>query len=74
MLVGPRLRENDAHLRRRSILDQDAGECLLFGQDLRRLSKKERVIHRGKNVGFVFQTFNLIPPDGRRECGDSAAH
>ncbi len=43
------------------ILDQDAGECLLFGQDLRQLSKKERVIHRGKNVGFVFQTFNLIP-------------
>ncbi|MGA2402744.1 MAG: ABC transporter ATP-binding protein [Syntrophobacteraceae bacterium] len=43
------------------ILDQDAGECLLFGQDLRQLSKKERVIYRGKNVGFVFQTFNLIP-------------
>jgi len=43
------------------ILDQDAGECLLFGQDLRQLSKKERTVHRGKNVGFVFQAFNLIP-------------
>jgi len=43
------------------ILDQDAGQCLLFGQDLRQLSKKERTVHRGKNVGFVFQAFNLIP-------------
>jgi putative ABC transport system ATP-binding protein len=43
------------------ILDQDAGECLLFGQDIHRLPQKERVVHRGRNVGFVFQTFNLIP-------------
>jgi len=43
------------------ILDQDEGECILFGQDLRKFSKNERVIYRGKNIGFVFQSFNLIP-------------
>ena len=43
------------------ILDQDAGECVLFGQDLARLTKNERVLYRGRNIGFVFQAFNLIP-------------
>jgi len=43
------------------ILDQDDGECVLFGYDLRNFSHKERVIYRGKNIGFVFQSFNLIP-------------
>jgi len=43
------------------ILDQDEGECVLFGHDLRKFSHKERVIYRGKNIGFVFQSFNLIP-------------
>jgi putative ABC transport system ATP-binding protein len=43
------------------ILDQDEGECVLFGQDIRKFSKNERVVYRGKNIGFVFQSFNLIP-------------
>jgi putative ABC transport system ATP-binding protein len=43
------------------ILDQDEGECVLFGQNLQGLSKNQRVVHRGRNVGFVFQAFNLIP-------------
>lgn len=43
------------------ILDQDGGECLLFGQDVRHFSKKERTTYRGKNIGFVFQAFNLVP-------------
>lgn len=43
------------------ILDQNEGDCLLFGKDLKRLSKRERVLYRGKNIGFVFQAFNLIP-------------
>ncbi|MEN6442060.1 MAG: ABC transporter ATP-binding protein [Syntrophobacter sp.] len=43
------------------ILDQDDGECFLFGQDFRQLSKKGRTTFRGKNIGFVFQAFNLIP-------------
>ena len=43
------------------ILDQDDGECLLFGQNLSQLPKHERVQYRGKHIGFVFQAFNLIP-------------
>ena len=43
------------------ILDQNEGECMLYGQDLQQYSKNERVVYRGKNVGFVFQLFNLVP-------------
>ncbi|QLA16541.1 ABC transporter ATP-binding protein [Desulfolutivibrio sulfoxidireducens] len=43
------------------ILDQDTGSCELFGQDLARLSKRERVRFRGRHIGFVFQAFNLVP-------------
>jgi putative ABC transport system ATP-binding protein len=43
------------------ILDQDDGECLVFGEDLQAMADRERVLFRGRNVGFVFQAFNLIP-------------
>jgi len=43
------------------ILDQDDGECLLFGQNIVHFAPKERVVYRGLNIGFVFQSFNLIP-------------
>ncbi len=43
------------------ILDQDEGNCMLFGRDIKQFSKEERVSYRGKNIGFVFQSFNLIP-------------
>jgi putative ABC transport system ATP-binding protein len=43
------------------ILDQTEGDCALFGQDLKQLSPNERVRYRGKHIGFVFQSFNLIP-------------
>lgn len=43
------------------ILDQDDGECLLFGQNLSRLPQHERIRYRGEHIGFVFQAFNLIP-------------
>jgi putative ABC transport system ATP-binding protein len=43
------------------ILDQDDGECVLYGRNLRQLSKNARVVYRGQNVGFVFQAFNLVP-------------
>jgi putative ABC transport system ATP-binding protein len=43
------------------ILDQDEGSCMLFGRDIKQFSKEERVSYRGKNIGFVFQSFNLIP-------------
>jgi putative ABC transport system ATP-binding protein len=43
------------------ILDPTAGQCCLFGQDFSSLSADQRVNYRGRNIGFVFQSFNLIP-------------
>ena len=43
------------------ILDQDEGECMIFGQDFSRMSQTEKTRFRGDTVGFVFQAFNLIP-------------
>jgi putative ABC transport system ATP-binding protein len=43
------------------ILDQDAGECLVYGKDLIHLRDRDRVRWRGENIGFVFQAFNLLP-------------
>ncbi|MCK4393414.1 ABC transporter ATP-binding protein, partial [Candidatus Bipolaricaulota bacterium] len=36
------------------------GTAILDGQDLQRLKERQLVTLRGKKVGFVFQTFNLI--------------
>ena len=39
----------------------DAGEVIVAGEDLARLSRSELSDWRAGNVGFVFQGFNLIP-------------
>lgn len=43
------------------ILTQDRGRCLIKGIDINHLSDLEKTHFRGKSIGFVFQTFNLIP-------------
>ncbi len=43
------------------ILDYDSGSCNLFGEELKSLSEKQRTAYRGKTLGFVFQSLNLIP-------------
>jgi len=43
------------------ILDRDGGECTTFGNDFTGMSQQARTLWRGKNVGFVFQAFNLLP-------------
>jgi putative ABC transport system ATP-binding protein len=43
------------------ILDRDGGECQVFGQDLQAMKDRDRVRYRGDNIGFVFQSFNLVP-------------
>ncbi len=43
------------------ILDHDEGDCVVFQQDLRDLPQDKKTRFRGKNVGFVFQAYNLIP-------------
>jgi putative ABC transport system ATP-binding protein len=43
------------------ILDQDQGECHVFGQDFKSMGDRARTAYRGRNIGFVFQAFNLLP-------------
>ncbi len=43
------------------ILSQDEGECLVFGENLSAMANGEKTSFRGKNIGFVFQAFNLVP-------------
>src|SRR2546427_100376 len=38
-----------------------SGECRVQGTDLAGLSESEMADWRNQNVGFVFQSFNLIP-------------
>jgi len=43
------------------LLDTTAGDVNLFGQSLSRLGSEERIRFRRKNLGFVYQQFNLLP-------------
>lgn len=43
------------------ILDRDDGECRVFGHDYMQMSGRERTKWRGETIGFVFQSFNLLP-------------
>jgi putative ABC transport system ATP-binding protein len=42
-------------------LDATDGDVSVLGVDLSHLSKREKASFRAKNVGFVFQQFNLLP-------------
>ncbi|NBX74769.1 MAG: ABC transporter ATP-binding protein [Alphaproteobacteria bacterium] len=43
------------------ILTPSAGDCTVFDNTYARMRKNKIVAFRGKNVGFVFQQFNLLP-------------
>lgn len=43
------------------IMDQDGGDCLVLDHDFQREKPTQRAEFRGSSIGFVFQTFNLIP-------------
>jgi putative ABC transport system ATP-binding protein len=43
------------------LLDPTAGEVEVFGTPLHRLSGGKLIRFRGKNIGFVFQQYNLLP-------------
>jgi putative ABC transport system ATP-binding protein len=43
------------------ILNQDEGVCRVFGREFAHMSGQEKTRHRGQTIGFVFQSFNLIP-------------
>jgi putative ABC transport system ATP-binding protein len=43
------------------ILDQTDGSCHVFGQDFKAMRPSAKTAWRGKNIGFVFQSYNLLP-------------
>jgi putative ABC transport system ATP-binding protein len=43
------------------ILNHDDGLCRIFDADVKAMTDEERTAFRLKNVGFVFQAYNLIP-------------
>jgi len=43
------------------ILDQDEGTCLVLQQNFKQMAQPDKTRHRGQTIGFVFQSFNLIP-------------
>jgi len=43
------------------VLSFDEGECHIMDQDFGAISDKDKTAFRGKNIGYVFQAFNLIP-------------
>lgn len=43
------------------LLDVTSGEVDVLGEPLSRLSGHRKVGFRGKNIGFVFQQYNLLP-------------
>ena len=43
------------------ILDHDDGECIVFDKNFRGMGQTQKTRYRGAMIGFVFQTYNLIP-------------
>jgi putative ABC transport system ATP-binding protein len=43
------------------ILDPTAGDVHVLGANLPKMSGNQKVNFRGKNIGFVFQQYNLLP-------------
>jgi putative ABC transport system ATP-binding protein len=39
----------------------DGGQVVIDGQDLSSMSDRSRTAYRSRNMGFVFQAFNLLP-------------
>jgi len=43
------------------LLDASGGEVHLFGENIAQLPEHQRITFRRKNLGFVFQQYNLLP-------------
>ncbi len=44
------------------LLRPDRGTVIVNGVDITKLSESQLDHFRGENIGFIFQTFNLLPP------------
>jgi putative ABC transport system ATP-binding protein len=43
------------------LLHRDGGDCSVLDHDYKQMSLRETTLFRGRNIGFVFQAFDLIP-------------
>ena len=43
------------------IINQTGGECRVLGESISAMNGGDKVKFRAKNIGFVFQAFNLLP-------------
>ena len=43
------------------LLNSNGGEVRVLGEEVERLSGSEQILFRRKNLGFVFQQYNLLP-------------
>jgi putative ABC transport system ATP-binding protein len=43
------------------ILNPSNGTCMVLGEDVGNMSNGRKVSFRAQNIGFVFQSFNLLP-------------
>jgi putative ABC transport system ATP-binding protein len=43
------------------LLDSTSGKVEVLGEQVEKLPSKERILFRRKNLGFVFQQYNLLP-------------
>jgi len=44
-----------------ALLSFDSGSCKVLGKEIATMNNEEKTAFRGKNIGFVFQSFNLLP-------------
>lgn len=44
-----------------ALLKADSGECFVLGNDLNKLDAQKKNHFRSSSIGFVFQSFNLLP-------------
>ena len=44
-----------------TLLNFEEGYCEVLGEDITKMSDEEKTAFRGENIGFVFQSFNLLP-------------
>lgn len=43
------------------VLAPQRGRCMVLGKDMAKMSASARDRHRGSEMGYIFQSFNLIP-------------
>jgi putative ABC transport system ATP-binding protein len=43
------------------VLEGDSGKCTVLGHDLMQMTQAQKTAFRAKFIGFVFQSYNLVP-------------